>query len=390
MQTATKEAQQAQVNGTEQTAITETKPTDQALAPVGGVTTITWTQDRIDLIKRQICPAGITNDEFAIFIEQCKRTAMDPLIKEAFCVPRRVKITKPDPRNPHGRGIEEWITKHEFQPAEAGMASRADRFPDYRGIKAAAVHENDTIEIDAEAGTVVHKFNPINAKRGKLVGAWARVYRENRHTPVEWVTLDEYRQLKQNSNEATGQWAGKPETMIVKCARAAAFRRAYPNVFGGLYIEEEMPEERELNPAPNGSSGSGQAEPDTRTKAERMADQVKQKTGSSASTSTVDAQKTPSEPVARFGGDTYKGVPLSKLTVEQLAGLYRLGADSVAKSPTASWANMVSENLKEIEAEQAERALAVRDAMNAAVTEAQIEDAPKEEPAPGFETVATS
>ena len=43
----------------------------------------------MELIKRTICPRGIGEDEFALFIEQCKRSGLDPLLKEAFCVARR-------------------------------------------------------------------------------------------------------------------------------------------------------------------------------------------------------------------------------------------------------------------------------------------------------------
>lgn len=186
-----------------------------------------WTRERIDLIKKTVCPQGITDDEFALFIEQCKRSGLDPLIKEAFCVPRRMNIGNKD--NPR------WITKHEFQPSEAGMLSRAERFGDCRGVSAAAVHEGDACEVDAGAGLVVHKFNPAK-KRGPLLGAWARLQREGKTDAVVWLDLGGYQQN-------TPLWGKIPATMIEKCARAAVLRKAYPSAFGGLYIREEMPAE---------------------------------------------------------------------------------------------------------------------------------------------------
>jgi hypothetical protein len=48
-----------------------------------------WSRDRVELIRRTICPKGIGEDEFTLFIEQCKRSGLDPLLKEAFCVGRR-------------------------------------------------------------------------------------------------------------------------------------------------------------------------------------------------------------------------------------------------------------------------------------------------------------
>jgi phage recombination protein Bet len=188
-----------------------------------------WTRERVDLIKRTVCPSGITDDEFALFIEQCKRSGLDPLLREAFCVPRRQNIgTRDHPR---------WIDKREFQPSEAGMLSRAEDFPDHRGASAAAVYDADACEVDAAAGQVLHKFHP-GKKRGALLGAWARVEREGRTATVVWLDVDGYRQ-------SSPMWSKIPATMIEKCARVAALRKAYPKVFGGLYIKEELPEGEE-------------------------------------------------------------------------------------------------------------------------------------------------
>lgn len=345
------------------------------LVPEAGAQAIVWTRERIDLIKRQVCPAGVTDDEFAIFIEQCKRTQLDPLIKEAFCVPRKVKIQ-------HRDGSTEWVTKHEFQPAEAGMASRADRFPDYRGIKSGAVYANDKIEIDQEAGTVVHKYNPAG-DRGALIGAWARAFREGRHTPVEFVKLGEYIQ-KLPDGKTTGQWGAKPETMIVKCARAAAFRRTYPNTFGGLYIKEEDQEheERELNPAPS-PEGNGKTRTDS--VAEKVAARAAAPGPKPAVGQAVTKEEKPAParqqvvdagpPLALFGKAGVKGKPLAELSLEDLTELKQQAEDSIAKTPNAGWVPKVQENLGQVVAELGKR-------------EAELMGAGSDgAPPPGFENV---
>lgn len=341
-----------------------TKPAVPApgdLAPVAGAQVITWTRERIDLIKRQVCPAGVTDDEFAIFIEQCKRTQLDPLIKEAFCVPRRVKIERPNPNG--GRPIEDWITKHEFQPAEAGMSARADRFPDFRGISAAAVYEGDAIEIDPSAGTVSHKYNPVAKNRGKLVGAWAIAYREGRKPYVVWIDYDERVQLNRDGTP-NATWGGKPETMTVKCARAEAWRRSYPNVFGGLYIDGELPDqsEREVNAPPRSPEQEANAGA-TRTDrvAAKVAAKVAPTAGAPAATAqpaaaraeTVDAK--PAVPVAKFGAPDVRGKALAELTTDQLISLRTIGEESVKKSPGASWIGQVTANVAEIKTEIARR-----------------------------------
>ena len=186
----------------------------------------TWTQERIELIKRTICPAGISTDEFLLFVEQCKRTGLDPLLKEAFCVPRR--------QNVGSRERPQWVARHEFQPSETGMLARAERFPDFGGVQASAVYGGDEILIDAGRGEVVHRFNPCK-RTGALVGAWARVVRAGKLPVVVWLSFEGYAQ-------ATSLWAKIPTTMLEKCARVAVLRKAYPEAFGGLYIREEMEE----------------------------------------------------------------------------------------------------------------------------------------------------
>jgi len=201
-----------------------------------------WSPERVELIKRTICPKGIGEDEFALFIEQCKRSGLDPLLKEAFCVARR--------QNAGNRERPNWVTRYEFQPSEAGMLARAERFPDFKGIQASAVYAEDEIIVDQGKGEVVHRFNPAKRK-GSLVGAWARVVREGKLPVVVWLDFAGYVQQ-------TPLWAKIPTTMIEKCARVAALRKAYPEAFGGLYVREEMPaEEFEPQPEPAPATGHG-------------------------------------------------------------------------------------------------------------------------------------
>lgn len=324
----------------------EAAPLVRAEAPTGpgglalGPERIVWTRERVELIKTQICPTGVSDDEFAIFIEQAKRAAMDPLMGECFCVPRRVKIG--DDRD--GR----WVTKHVFQPGEAGMEARADRFPDYRGIRAAAVYAKDKCEIDPFAGTVAHSFSPVG-DRGLLVGAWAIVMREGRVLPVAFVRLEERIQTTKEGRP-TATWL-KPETMIVKCARAAALRLAYPNTFGGLFIEGEVPgaEEREVNAPP---ATAEQERNGGRTRTERVAEKVAQRAGAS----TVLPPPAGGAVLALFGPQGVKGMALSSLSGAALEDLLREGEAKVAESPGAKWAAAVGANLDAIAAELKARA----------------------------------
>jgi phage recombination protein Bet len=343
-----------------------------------------WNRERVDLIKRTICPKGISDDEFALFIEQCKRSGLDPLLKEAFCVARR--------QNVGNRERPNWVTKYEFQPSEAGMLARAERFPDFKGIQASAVFAEDEIIVDQGKGEVVHRFNPAKRK-GSLVGAWARVVREGKLPVVVWLDFAGYVQQ-------TPLWAKIPTTMIEKCARVAALRKGYPEAFGGLYVREEMPPE-EFDPVapheePAPATGNGTYEvlgkpgavkasfpalvpapapakeekvvekavkADKGAKAEKASAPTQQlamdvppapvtpegKEAAAAAEAPAEAPAHSSATVVAFG--PYKGKTASELSDEELSETIDMAHEKLMEQPKARWAKAMRENLAALEAE---------------------------------------
>jgi phage recombination protein Bet len=338
----------------------------------------TWSRERAELVRRTICPKGISEDEFALFIEQCKRSGLDPLLKEAFCVARR--------QNVGNRERPNWVTKYEFQPSEAGMLARAERFPDFRGIQASAVFAEDEIIVDQGKGEVVHRFNPAKRK-GALVGAWSRVVRDGKLPVVVWLDFSGYVQQ-------TPLWAKIPTTMIEKCARVAALRKAYPEAFGGLYVREEMPADDyeqphtpeepahgggpyevlgakpgpvkasfpALAPAPVKEEKPLQADvpvPPAPAAVEPEPVAVK-KNGKVAATPVdeplekdvvVEAapRPKPSAVVVAFG--PYKGKTASELSDEELSETIDMANEKLMEQPKARWAKAMRENLAALEAE---------------------------------------
>jgi phage recombination protein Bet len=345
-----------------------------------------WSPERVELIKRTICPKGIGEDEFALFIEQCKRSGLDPLLKEAFCVARR--------QNAGNREKPNWVTRYEFQPSEAGMLARAERFPDFKGIQASAVYAEDEIIVDQGKGEVVHRFNPAKRK-GSLVGAWSRVVREGKLPVVVWLDFAGYVQQ-------TPLWAKIPTTMIEKCARVAALRKAYPEAFGGLYVREEMPAEEfepQAEPAPATSHGGyevlgarpgpvkasfpplptasvqAEAPKEPEREPEPAPAPVKAKARPAATSAKevrepVVAKAEAPEPapapeptpaaeapaklksssiVVAFG--THKGKTVSELNDEDLAETIDLAHEKLMEQPKAKWARAMRENLAALEAE---------------------------------------
>lgn len=204
-----------------------------------------WTQAKVDLLKRTVALQGCSDDEFALFLEQCKRTGLNPFLKQAYMIERKSNVQV------SGRWQE--VKRFEFMAAEIGMAARAAMFPDWRGMKGASVYSKDDILVDADGGSVAHKFRP-NQDRGSLVGAWAHARCEGRDVPITYLKLESRMQVTKDGRP-TKFWATMPEGQIFKCARAEQYRLAYPTIFSGVYIREEMPEgdsvaAAELNPGP--------------------------------------------------------------------------------------------------------------------------------------------
>ncbi|NVJ00398.1 phage recombination protein Bet [Myxococcus sp. AM009] len=335
-----------------------------------------WTRERVELVKRTICPRGISEDEFALFIEQCKRSGLDPLLKEAFCVARR--------QNAGNRERPNWVTKYEFQPSEAGMLARAERFPDFKGIQASAVFAEDDIVVDQGRGEVVHRFNPAKRK-GALVGAWSRVVREDKLPVVVWLDFSGYVQQ-------TPLWSKIPTTMIEKCARVAALRKAYPEAFGGLYVREEMPAEdyeshadehgsgpyevlgakpgpikASFSPLPSqepraSQAAAAQLDIDVPLQPRRPRESPLEAAANPAAPQPEPVAKAPPaaspEPAPRpkpsavvvaFG--PHKGKTASELSDDELSESIDLANEKLMEQPRARWAKAMRENLLALEAE---------------------------------------
>jgi phage recombination protein Bet len=211
-----------------------------------------WDAERVALVKKAIAPPTATQADVEFFIAWCKRTQLDPFVKQAYFVERKSKDAQGN-----------WHTRHEPMAAEAGMAARADVEADFMGVRSSAVYAGDTFEVDAENGQVTHKWNlESRAKAGnRLLGAWAHARRKGRDVPIVWLTVEQRIQTRPDYNDRNKQvptqfWQKDAAGMITKCARAMAYRLAFPNLFSGVFIREELEaDETTGGPAAPGPSG---------------------------------------------------------------------------------------------------------------------------------------
>lgn len=159
-------------------------------------------------IRQRVCP-NATDSELAMCLALCKAQHLNPFTREVYLVK-------------YGNQPANLITSYHV------FNKRACRMQDYDGIESGVVIMRDG-RIEHRKGSAVYK-----ALKEQLLGGWAKVYSKARSHPVEVeLALD-------NFSTGRSNWAKMPGLMIEKCAKATAWRTAYPSEFSGMYCGEEM------------------------------------------------------------------------------------------------------------------------------------------------------
>jgi recombination protein RecT len=177
-------------------------------AIVGG-----FTQAELDTLKATIA-RGTTNEQFALFVQTCARSGLNPFLNQIYCI---VYNGKDGP-------------VMSIQIAVEGIVALAKRHPQYKGFIASEVKENDEFEIDVVTGEPKHRITTL--QRGKTIGAYCVAYREGAPNIAVVVTTDQVEHLVKGRN---GQmWKDYFDDMIVKHAIKRAFKRQF-----GIEVAED-------------------------------------------------------------------------------------------------------------------------------------------------------
>ncbi|MBO5840086.1 MAG: phage recombination protein Bet [Methanobrevibacter sp.] len=157
---------------------------------------------------------NVTIQEIIMFMNLCKFSGLNPWAKEAYCI----KFGKEPATMVIGK--EAYI-------------KRAEKNEHFDGF------ESGIIAFDPETQEVSYRNGTFKLPNEKILGGYARVYRNDRSHPViAEVEFEEYASRKKDGS-LNSMWAKKPGTMIRKVALVQALREAFPSSFGGAFTEEE-------------------------------------------------------------------------------------------------------------------------------------------------------
>ena len=110
------------------------------------------------------------------------------------------------------------------------LYKRAEGNQTYDGIESGVI-------VGDPKGNIVERVGDFQHPGDTLLGGWSRVHRKNQSYPViERMNVE-------NRDKGRSLWNTDKAGMIVKCAEAAALRRAFPSQTAGLYVAGEMLEE---------------------------------------------------------------------------------------------------------------------------------------------------
>lgn len=177
---------------------------------------LSLTNKELQLVKKHIAKDA-TDEEFALFIYDSQMRGLNPLKKEIYFIKRQNWDQK----------AEKYVGIASHQISIDGMRIQAEKTKKYNG------------QTRVEYGPTIN-FKGVEVPEYAEVG----VYRKGNDNPTyARAYFSEYAQTFKNKKTGAefmgAMWAKMPRHMLSKCAESLALRKAFPDVLGGIYTDEE-------------------------------------------------------------------------------------------------------------------------------------------------------
>lgn len=200
-------------------------------------------EEQRTLIKEHLLK-GADDFEVARFLITCERTGLDPFSRQIY---GRIQNTKIPAR---GNQPERWVQNVVIITSIDGFRAIAERSGEYAGQTAP-----EWFYLNPDTGKSEWQDVFLAKRDGKgnllttLDACRVGVKRKGWDAPVFGVanfdSFAVYEKKRSNNNGPEEWYLGKfwnkmPEHMIAKVAEAQAFRKAFPLLAQGLYVEEEI------------------------------------------------------------------------------------------------------------------------------------------------------
>ena len=196
----------------------------------------TWDNTQLAALG-QLGLADAGDGDRAVFLHVCQRTGLDPFARQIYMIARNEKV---------GRPVAQEVDDPDRHRRLPGQPRPRRETPRVRGILGRAIfydHEGNEYKV------WVQPRPPAACEITYTVRD-----RDGNETPYTSVLrFTEYCRPKDGNPVA--QWATKPAHMLEKCTEADVYRKAFPQDFSGIYLDDAMPQDTPpADGAPDGAA----------------------------------------------------------------------------------------------------------------------------------------
>lgn len=163
---------------------------------------LTFSEDQREILRNQIFPRELTENDFKVFLAVCSRKRLDPIQRQIYAVPRWDKKS-----NKNQMTIQTGIDGYRAIAARTGVYAGSDD----------AVFDS---ELQPKKATVT-----VYRIVGGLRCPFSASARWDQYVPKDGMDF---------------QWRKMPHVMLGKVAEAQALRKAFPEDLNEIYTQEEM------------------------------------------------------------------------------------------------------------------------------------------------------